>query len=145
MILSAVNKLAQEQQDHQITSISPSGAVSEVAEIQSLEPVKLYCLCRTTDETNMIGCDKCEEWYHFNCVGIDIVNSYFLKFHRHKYLTLKRMNSHAQLARLKKHKKSNPQESYRIRKQRLQTKGKPRHNRKSLKVCLVRQIRYQLL
>jgi len=33
MILSAVNKLAQEQQDHQITSISPSGAVSEAAEI----------------------------------------------------------------------------------------------------------------
>ena len=19
----------------------------------------------------MIGCDKCEEWYHFQCVGID--------------------------------------------------------------------------
>lgn len=33
MILSAVNKLAQEQQDHQNTSISPSGAVSEAAEI----------------------------------------------------------------------------------------------------------------
>lgn len=20
----------------------------------------------------MIGCDKCEEWYHFECVGLDI-------------------------------------------------------------------------
>jgi hypothetical protein len=33
MILSAVNKLAQEQQDLHNISISPSGAVSEAAEI----------------------------------------------------------------------------------------------------------------
>ena len=32
--------------------------------------VTLYCICRTADETNMICCDKCEEWYHFQCVGI---------------------------------------------------------------------------
>lgn len=36
------------------------------------EPIRLYCLCRTADESaSMIGCDKCEEWYHFECVGID--------------------------------------------------------------------------
>jgi hypothetical protein len=37
-------------------------------------PVRLYCLCKTTDENNMIGCDRCEEWYHFACVGIDQVS-----------------------------------------------------------------------
>lgn len=40
------------------------------------QPVQLYCICRTTDESNMIGCDKCDEWYHFACVGIDIVSCY---------------------------------------------------------------------
>lgn len=36
------------------------------------EPIRLYCICRTADESaTMIGCDKCDEWYHFECVGID--------------------------------------------------------------------------
>ena len=47
--------------------------------VQVAQEVKLYCLCRTTDENNMIGCDKCEEWYHFACVGIDPVSLYYLK------------------------------------------------------------------
>jgi len=38
------------------------------------EPIRLYCICRTADESaHMIGCDKCDEWYHFECVGLDIV------------------------------------------------------------------------
>ena len=41
-------------------------------EVVPSEPHQLYCICRTADESNMIGCDKCEEWYHFGCVGIDI-------------------------------------------------------------------------
>jgi hypothetical protein len=42
-------------------------------------PTRLYCLCKTTDENNMIGCDKCDEWYHFACVGIDqVTHNHFL-------------------------------------------------------------------
>lgn len=41
-----------------------SGAAAEPLSQQ------LYCICRTPDETNMICCDRCEEWYHFHCVGI---------------------------------------------------------------------------
>lgn len=42
-------------------------------------PARLYCLCKTTDENNMIGCDKCDEWYHFACVGIDqVTHTHFL-------------------------------------------------------------------
>jgi COMPASS component SPP1 len=38
------------------------------------EAIKLYCLCRSPENgENMIGCDKCDEWFHFNCVGIDAV------------------------------------------------------------------------
>jgi PHD-finger len=43
-------------------------------------PVRLYCLCKTTDENNMIGCDRCDEWYHFACVGIDQVTIHFLTY-----------------------------------------------------------------
>ena len=25
----------------------------------------------------MIGCDKCDEWYHDKCVGLDIVSVLF--------------------------------------------------------------------
>ncbi len=48
--------------------------------IQVIEgPARLYCLCKTTDENNMIGCDKCDEWYHFACVGIDqVTHNHFL-------------------------------------------------------------------
>eukprot|EP00347_Sterkiella_histriomuscorum_P001253 403372739 len=45
---------------------------SQVTQQAPGEHVKLYCVCRTADETaDMIGCDKCDEWFHFVCVGID--------------------------------------------------------------------------
>ncbi|KAI9341427.1 hypothetical protein BDR26DRAFT_860412 [Obelidium mucronatum] len=33
-------------------------------------PTQVYCLCRGAGADNMIGCDFCEEWYHFQCVGL---------------------------------------------------------------------------
>lgn len=31
----------------------------------------LYCICRRPyDRRAMIACDKCDEWYHFDCVKI---------------------------------------------------------------------------
>lgn len=30
----------------------------------------LYCICRSPDETAMILCDKCNEWFHFRCMGL---------------------------------------------------------------------------
>jgi len=33
---------------------------------------KIYCTCRRpAGRKPMIGCDGCEEWYHFDCLGID--------------------------------------------------------------------------
>jgi len=49
--------------------IAPSDGA--VGEINGEEPTRLYCLCKSADDNNMIGCDRCEEWYHFGCVGID--------------------------------------------------------------------------
>jgi hypothetical protein len=65
------------------------------------EGVRLYCLCKTTDENNMIGCDRCEEWYHFNCVGIDQVSSLIVIIIIFRLLLLisKPMSSYALCAR----------------------------------------------
>ena len=36
---------------------------------------KRYCVCRSpNDFTPMVQCDKCLEWFHFRCVGIDSVH-----------------------------------------------------------------------
>ncbi|KAI8905734.1 PLU-1-like protein-domain-containing protein [Powellomyces hirtus] len=35
--------------------------------------VELFCLCRQPhreEDGEMIGCDKCSEWYHFKCIGV---------------------------------------------------------------------------
>lgn len=34
------------------------------------EPAKVFCLCREPERPNMIGCDFCEEWYHYNCLNL---------------------------------------------------------------------------
>lgn len=41
-------------------------------EISDSEPEeKLYCICRKADTNRfMIGCDKCEEWFHGDCISI---------------------------------------------------------------------------
>ena len=33
---------------------------------------KLFCLCRKkyVDGDKMIACDQCNEWFHYDCVGI---------------------------------------------------------------------------
>lgn len=31
----------------------------------------LYCICRKPyDQRAMIACDKCDEWYHFDCIKL---------------------------------------------------------------------------
>ena len=34
--------------------------------------VHTYCLCRMpeTFDSDMVACDKCDEWYHYKCVYI---------------------------------------------------------------------------
>lgn len=35
-----------------------------------LQSTRMYCLCRQLYFGQMIGCDTCDEWYHFQCVGL---------------------------------------------------------------------------
>ncbi|XP_069943129.1 CXXC-type zinc finger protein 1 isoform X2 [Cherax quadricarinatus] len=38
---------------------------------EGLKDEQVYCVCRTSDVTRfMIGCDKCEEWYHGDCINV---------------------------------------------------------------------------
>lgn len=55
--------------DKSQNSDAPGPAANEQSD-QEKQHRQVYCICKTTDETNMICCDRCEEWYHFNCVGI---------------------------------------------------------------------------
>lgn len=48
---------------------------------------EVYCLCRKPDHGGelMVGCDGCEEWFHFKCMKINIkyqklIDSFFCKF-----------------------------------------------------------------
>ncbi|TFK30481.1 hypothetical protein FA15DRAFT_662439 [Coprinopsis marcescibilis] len=59
------------------------GDEAEFAEAQS-EDDKLYCVCKTKydQERFMIACDRCDEWYHMQCVDMperlaDLVDQFF--------------------------------------------------------------------
>ena len=39
---------------------------------RNARPDRLYCVCRQPHgEREMIECDRCGEWYHFDCLGLD--------------------------------------------------------------------------
>ncbi|XP_073316103.1 lysine-specific demethylase JMJ17 [Primulina huaijiensis] len=39
----------------------------------------LYCICRRPyDQRSMVACDKCNEWYHFDCVEISIAPKIYI-------------------------------------------------------------------
>ena len=56
---------------------APAGAPASGTEAPApTQPQTLYCICRTPDETFMICCDRCEEWYHISCMGIKPVSKF---------------------------------------------------------------------
>jgi hypothetical protein len=36
-----------------------------------VQSTKKYCFCRDFYHSQMIGCDECEEWYHWSCIGLN--------------------------------------------------------------------------
>ena len=34
------------------------------------QATRRYCLCRQLYHGSMVGCDECDEWYHFQCMGL---------------------------------------------------------------------------
>ncbi|KAH9835591.1 uncharacterized protein C8Q71DRAFT_709031 [Rhodofomes roseus] len=62
----------------------PAGETAGVAEEkQQAQDDKLYCICKTRydEDRAMIACDRCDEWYHTQCVNmpdleIDLVDQF---------------------------------------------------------------------
>ncbi|KAJ6519871.1 hypothetical protein C8R45DRAFT_1066407 [Mycena sanguinolenta] len=76
------------------TSVMPGGSVGpdgsekpedeEEEALVAVEDDKLYCICKTKydEDRFMIACDKCDEWYHTQCVDmpdlvVDLVDQFF--------------------------------------------------------------------
>ncbi|KAF8626522.1 hypothetical protein AX15_004827 [Amanita polypyramis BW_CC] len=76
------------------TSVMPTGSVGPEGDNKTAEEEersdttndddKLYCVCKTRydEDRLMIACDRCDEWYHTQCVNIsdlvvDLVDQFF--------------------------------------------------------------------
>ncbi|KAG6902885.1 hypothetical protein C0995_010055 [Termitomyces sp. Mi166 len=91
------------------TSVMPNGSMGaegseakaekqEEEEESDQEDDKLYCVCKTTydEDRFMIACDRCDEWYHTQCVNmpdleVDLVDWFIcpLCIEKHPHLNLK--------------------------------------------------------
>ncbi|KAJ6575165.1 hypothetical protein B0H19DRAFT_1254764 [Mycena capillaripes] len=69
-------------------SVGPDGSEKpedeEEEAVVAAEDDKLYCVCKTKydEDRFMIACDKCDEWYHTQCVDmpdlvVDLVDQFF--------------------------------------------------------------------
>uniref|UniRef100_A0A3B5QSL6 Death inducer-obliterator 1 n=1 Tax=Xiphophorus maculatus TaxID=8083 RepID=A0A3B5QSL6_XIPMA len=57
--------------DESFTSSSSSTSSDEESDDGGYDPNALYCICRQKHNKRfMICCDRCEEWFHGDCVGI---------------------------------------------------------------------------
>lgn len=49
------------------------GEAADEAEEAGVEAVELFCLCRQPDDgREFIECDSCNQWYHCECVGVNL-------------------------------------------------------------------------
>ncbi|XP_051886900.1 death-inducer obliterator 1-like isoform X2 [Pristis pectinata] len=77
-------------------STSQSGVKSETEDDESSitqsdngynDPDKLYCICRQPHSNRfMICCDRCEEWFHGDCVGITMARGRLLERNGEDYI-----------------------------------------------------------
>ncbi|XP_073323850.1 death-inducer obliterator 1 isoform X2 [Pagrus major] len=61
----------EEEDDDEDDSSTSSSSSSSSSEDGGYDPNALYCICRQKHNKRfMICCDRCEEWFHGDCVGI---------------------------------------------------------------------------
>ncbi len=48
----------------------------------------VYCLCRLPSSGQMIGCDRCEDWYHVDCLGLTPVQVRKRAYNETKWLLM---------------------------------------------------------
>ena len=66
-----INKNVSEELDLLITEARTTIRIDVREELEAIsQATRRYCFCRQLYHGSMVGCDECDEWYHFQCVGL---------------------------------------------------------------------------
>ncbi|XP_014790125.1 CXXC-type zinc finger protein 1 isoform X1 [Octopus bimaculoides] len=103
----------------------------------------VYCICRTTDCSRfMIGCDKCNEWYHGDCINVTqseakVIKQFFCDACRENDKTLEIQYKAKKVMRDKKYQASDSSDTEKHQKEipQKKDKDKTKQKKKSSRRC----------